>query len=552
MKRILVYSLALVLSSVVRPAFAQAQYLAWHYDRLIEDNAGYAGYEPRIAISGSKAVAVWCQKDGSNRRVYSNYSIDGGKTWHADQMIEDNDAYAYHPHVAISGNIAVAVWMQWHNSYYRIYANYSINGGKTWHADQMIQDETGGHALDDGPSVSVSGTRVVAAWSQSDGTHYRIYSNYSIDGGKTWHSRKAIDNVMAYDSGLPTLALSGLNAIVAWPRYDGSVSRAYSNYSADGGATWHSEQPLEDNSGYQVFNSPQVAISETKAVAVWDQESNIGTSVYSNYSSDGGATWHSDQMIKTPVISTASSPQVAMSGTKVVTTWIQQDASGFKYVCSNNSTDSGATWHLAHGIEANAIYAPGVPHVALSGSNGVAVWRQSDGAGDRILTNFSTDGGATWYTTRTLDGIAGTTALNCFPKIAISGTKAVAVWVENDGVSDRIVSNYGSFYATYKYFLKPPKLNGPAKGSVNLPTTVTLSWEDTNDPSGPQELKYKIRIKPAGGAYSYITVAANAISYIKSGLTHNKTYSWSVQAIGNGTSVLSSPWPGDWKFTTIK
>jgi hypothetical protein len=233
--------------------------------------------------------------------------------------------------------------------------------------------------------------------------------------------------------------------------------------------------------------------------------------------------------------------------------WQQQDTSGFDYICSNNSTDGGATWNYAHGVEANSTYMPGVAAVAISGLNAVAVWRQFDGIADRVFTNFSTNGGASWLTPRTLDGIAGTTPNNSSPRIAVSGKKAVAVWVENDGVSDRIVANYASLYAAWKYFLRPPTLNAPANGAVGQPTTVTLSWRDTNDPSGPQELKYRIRIKPAGGAYAVINVAANSVIYVKSGLARNKTYFWNVQAVGNGTTVLNSDWANvgvDWKFTT--
>jgi hypothetical protein len=39
---------------------------------------------------------------------------------------------------------------------------------------------------------------------------------------------------------------------------------------------------------------------------------------------------------------------------------------------------------------------------------------------------------------------------------------------------------------------------------------------------------------------------------VKSGLAKGKTYCWSVQAVGNGTSIKNSAWPADRKFATIK
>ena len=95
-----------------------------------------------------------------------------------------------------------------------------------------------------------------------------------------------------------------------------------------------------------------------------------------------------------------------------------------------------------------------------------------------------------------------------------------------------------------------PTLAAPGNYATGQPTSVTLKWLDTN--TSTQELSCRIRIKPAGGAYAYIKVTANTVSYLKSGLAKNKTYLWSVQAKGNGTSIKDSAFPADWRFATIK
>jgi len=96
-----------------------------------------------------------------------------------------------------------------------------------------------------------------------------------------------------------------------------------------------------------------------------------------------------------------------------------------------------------------------------------------------------------------------------------------------------------------------PVLVSPANGSLGQPTSVTLTWVDTN--SSTQETKYRIRVKPAGGAYANFTAAKNATSYLLTGRAVNKTYYWNVQAVGNGTTIGDSPWANggvDWTFTT--
>jgi uncharacterized repeat protein (TIGR01451 family) len=95
-----------------------------------------------------------------------------------------------------------------------------------------------------------------------------------------------------------------------------------------------------------------------------------------------------------------------------------------------------------------------------------------------------------------------------------------------------------------------PTLVAPGNEASNIPLSIQLQWQDAN--SSPNEVKYKVRFKVAGGAYSNYTLAANTTTYTKSGLAKNKTYYWSVQAIGNGTSIKNSVWPADRTFTTIK
>ncbi len=99
--------------------------------------------------------------------------------------------------------------------------------------------------------------------------------------------------------------------------------------------------------------------------------------------------------------------------------------------------------------------------------------------------------------------------------------------------------------------LFPPMLVGPASGSTGQPTSLTLTWLDPN--TTPNETKYRIRVKPAGGSYVNFTTAADATSYFLTGRAANKTYYWNVQAVGNGTTIPDSAWANggvDWSFAT--
>ena len=96
--------------------------------------------------------------------------------------------------------------------------------------------------------------------------------------------------------------------------------------------------------------------------------------------------------------------------------------------------------------------------------------------------------------------------------------------------------------------LNPPDLVSPANNAAGQPLSVTLQWNDNN--SSPDELQYKVRFKIAGGAYAVTTLGPGVTQLLKTGLKAGKTYYWSVMAVGNGTTIKSSAWPADFKFTT--
>jgi hypothetical protein len=131
----------------------------------------------------------------------------------------------------------------------------------------------------------MSGLNAVAVWRQSDGSTDRIYSNYSTDGGATWHTAQLIENIAGYYGFEPQVAMSGLNAVAVWREALGSYNRIYFNYSTDGGATWHTAQLIENNAGYSGYE-PQVAMSGLNAVAVWYQNDGSTDRIYSNYLSE--------------------------------------------------------------------------------------------------------------------------------------------------------------------------------------------------------------------------------------------------------------------------
>jgi len=237
-------------------------------------------------MSGDRVVAVWEQKVDGTLRVFSSYSSDSGDTWNTNRLIEDNAGFtAAYPRVVISGSNAVAIWQQEDGTYNSIYSNYSTNWGAAWGQAQLVENEDY-QAWD--ACVAIDGTKVVAAWSQADSAVvYALDSNYSTDGGKTWEGVKQVSYDGISDRCVPQIAISGANVAMVWFQEGWFGGRIHGITSTDAGANWGEEQLIEDNIDC-VGLDPQVAMYGLKVVAVWYQTdgpdySDYNFHVYGNY-----------------------------------------------------------------------------------------------------------------------------------------------------------------------------------------------------------------------------------------------------------------------------
>ena len=100
--------------------------------------------------------------------------------------------------------------------------------------------------------------------------------------------------------------------------------------------------------------------------------------------------------------------------------------------------------------------------------------------------------------------------------------------------------------------LNPPVMLSPAHNAIGQSVRMSLQWQDSN--SNPQEYGYRLRIRPAGGEYTYYAMSRDTTQRIVSKLMFNTTYFWNVQALGDGADTLDSPWANggdDRRFATM-
>lgn len=357
----------------------------WEGVQAIEDGAGGVR-RAQVAMDGDTAIVVWEQDDGDTNNLYFSYGNISGSTinWNSAQLLESGQKDAEWPQLAMSGNNAVAVWQQQDGGgTINIYYSYSTDGGVNW--DSGLLDNEPGNAYY--PHVAMDGDTVIAVWPQSDGVALSIYSrNATISAGTVTlgdtHLLEMSNENVPFPPGIDRcpvrVAVDGNNAVAVWYQNDGTTTSTYSSYSTDGGNSWIGPQLLEmSDEGVPVVSPPHLVIDGSNVIAVWEQYGGGGSyySIYANCSRDAGATWVGAQLLETGSGNSVY-PCLAMSGDNAVVVWFQNDGTSFS-IYSNYSTDGGASWvgpQLLEPWDRRAWF----PSVAVDGINAVAVWQQYD------------------------------------------------------------------------------------------------------------------------------------------------------------------------------
>jgi len=439
-------ALALMLVLSASPVLADGP---WGTPQSIEDHDSYSQM-PQVVMDGSDVVAVWLENTNRADGTYSiqsNRSTDGGETWEGKTLVSSSSLDRCDtPQVAMSGSNVVAIWYEVQSGTGSMQSSCSTDKGETWSPPVRIDNAPVSSARQ--PDIAIDGNNVVATWKQSDGTgNIIIATNRSSDGGATWEGSQSIDfdygEVDQHSAEYPKVVVQGQNVVVGWKtRVSDSVTHdhyVYANSSVDGGETWNGAQLLSSKTDSY---SPELTMSGSTVIAIWnDNDTDIGTAMYYNRSTDSGATWDGPARLDNGVAGGKYVPSIDASGSNVVAVWRQFNGS-VSVVWSNCSSDGGASWDGAQQIDPSLTVAVEDPRVAMSDSTTVAVWYHDDGTAQRAYSSFSTDGGESWSDPQRIQGDVAIRA--GWPRVAMDGTRAVAVWQQHDDMNSivDIHSNY--------------------------------------------------------------------------------------------------------------
>jgi hypothetical protein len=153
--------------------------VTWSTPAINLSAAGGDAYEAQVSVNAAgTAIAIWRRNDGSNYRVQSASSTNGGVTWSTPaNNLSAAGGDAYSPQVSVNAaGTAVAVWNRYDGFNDVIQSASSTDGGVTWSTPAINLSASGADAYDAQVSVNAAGT-AIAIWQRSDGSNYIVQTS---------------------------------------------------------------------------------------------------------------------------------------------------------------------------------------------------------------------------------------------------------------------------------------------------------------------------------------------------------------------------------------
>ncbi len=195
----------------------------WTGDIFVSDGQSVdTSFNPQLATDGTTVTATWVAFDGSNNRVKSSSSADGGLTWSTPVYLSGGGEDAESPDVAAEFGATTVSWLRpLGGGANRVQVASTTDGGLTWSTPQTI---SAGVQLSVVPQVASNGQSITVTWSQVEDAVYRVKASSSIDDGGTWSTPATLSEAGDNAYG-PQVAADGRTTAVVWTRADGGSER---------------------------------------------------------------------------------------------------------------------------------------------------------------------------------------------------------------------------------------------------------------------------------------------------------------------------------------
>ena len=434
----------------------------------------YNSTQLHVAGSGQRVLAVWVDRrrpagQTQYSDIYGNLSLDGGKTWHSNDIgIVTTDVTKIEPHAAFGGP-ASATQHRAYVAYERfasgnqrdVYLRRSLTDGLTWGSELAIETTTKDAlfvrvAVHPGANSSTP-DRVVVCWETiytTGAVRPNILCALSTNSGQSFGPAGQV-NLTPDGAVVPRVAMDASYIHVTWQQGD-KVKVARSAHVSP--PVFSTNVNLSPQPGL----SPQIATDGSGTVlVVWEDVRDPLTNIRANRSLNSGQTWLADgvRVDKDVVNGDSTQPSIAMRpGGRVFAAWADSSR-GQPDVYTNFSDDGGLTWGVvASRVNAelpvgSATSSRPMVAVAPGGSNVYVAWEDYRNGLRDIYASVSLNNGATWNIPdyRINESTPAGAADTRLPFIWASTSRVAVVWVDNRLLSSGVITTgpNADIYASY-------------------------------------------------------------------------------------------------------
>jgi len=213
----------------------------------------------------------------------------------------------------------------------------------------------------------------------------------------TWTSGESNNPAITADS-------SG-NIHVVWSDYAPGNPEIYYKKSTDAGANWTLAKRLTWTSS--TSSRPAIAVDSSDGLhLVWSDETPGNGEIYYEKSTDGGATWTPGKRI-TSTSGHSFDPAIAVDSSGGLHVAWEDYTPGNGEIYYQASTDGGATWTTSKRLTWNSGLSYEAAVAVDASGNPQVAWVDGTTGNWEVYFRNSSDGGSTWSPTRRLSGTSG-------------------------------------------------------------------------------------------------------------------------------------------------
>ena len=300
---------------------------------------------------------------GGGNRIFVVASADHGQSWRPQVALHPRSRRSRYD-VEIAAEMRGGVFVVWLEEPRRIAFNRSLDGGRSWLAEEIDLDRPIGSALHPTEPQIAADDRgnLYVVWLDDREGFEAFYATASNDAGSTWSSTIRITPLSLGRKSAPQLRCDDWgNVFVLWIEEREGQLGIYFNASHDFGMTWEPHDlRLDANRGVAGFSL--ASRRDRGVIAAWSEFDAGQATLWARTSTDEGRSWDALRRLSSAdrTLGEPSSP-LAYTGDQRHSgvAWQVPASDGAERIIVAHSSDAGARF------ETRAIDCSNVPPIGL-------------------------------------------------------------------------------------------------------------------------------------------------------------------------------------------